>query len=63
MTASWARGGRLRYWLGDGTVDDDAVSVMAQGAQHHGRGEDDIVAGSGMTSQALGWRLCGRWCP
>jgi hypothetical protein len=44
-------------------VDDDAVSVMAQGAQHHGRREDDIVAGSGMTSQALGRRLCGRWCP
>jgi hypothetical protein len=35
-------------------------SGTAWGAQHHGLGEGDVVAGSGMTSWAWGRCLCGR---
>jgi hypothetical protein len=30
---------------------------MAQGAQHHRLGEDDVVVGSRTASQAWGWRM------
>jgi hypothetical protein len=46
-------------WCGfDGVVG----SGMASGAQHHSLGEDNIVVGSRMASQAWGWRLHGRRC-
>jgi hypothetical protein len=41
-------------------VDGIVGSGMVWGAQHHRLGEDDVVAGSGIASQAWGWCLCGR---
>jgi hypothetical protein len=45
---------------GTARVDGVTGSGTASGAQHRGRREDNVVAGSGMASQAWGQRLCGR---
>jgi hypothetical protein len=56
--ASWALdvAGPGMVW-----VDSIVGSRTSCGAQRHGLGVNDIVAGSGMASRAWGWRLCGQW--
>jgi hypothetical protein len=39
-----------------------SARMTAPGAQRHGLGEGNVVAGSGMASHAWGWRLHGRRC-
>jgi hypothetical protein len=60
MMTSWARGGRRRCRPGDGEVHGVTGLGTTPGAQRHGLGEDDIVAGSETVPWDWGRRLCGR---
>jgi hypothetical protein len=71
ITSSGASRGRWHCGLredddttGPGTVRVNGITGLGTtpGAQYHGPREDNVVVGSGIASQAWGWRLRGQRC-